>query len=199
MRNPLQSLIYLVTFAIITPLTLFVSIFSLITLSADTGRVAEAKTEIFSQRPAANVYAANSSSFGQVAGVATAADARYEILYSYLEKYNSPLLAYTDYLIAASERYNLDFRLLVAIAQQESNLCKKAPEDSHNCWGWGIHSKGTLRFASYPEAIEVVAKGLREEYLDKGYQTPEEIMKKYTPLSNGSWAAGVHQFLAEME
>ena len=93
----------------------------------------------------------------------------------------------------------MDFRLLVAIAQQESNLCKKIPEGTHNCWGWGIHSKGTLGFDSYPEAIETVSQGIRRDYLNKGYTTPEEIMKKYTPSSPGTWAFGVNKFLGQME
>ncbi|MCD6226067.1 hypothetical protein J7J95_03265 [bacterium] len=126
-------------------------------------------------------------------------DARPILIRQYLEYYHSPLLPYADFIFAVSQMYGLDYRLLVAIAQQESNLCKKIPPESHNCWGWGIHSRGTLKFSSYPEAIEAVARGLKEEYIDKGLTTPEQIMKKYTPLSNGSWAAGVRQFMEEIE
>ena len=126
-------------------------------------------------------------------------DAIPEIIRQYLEKYHSPLLPHTDFLVNTARKYNLDPRLLVAIAQQESNLCKKAPANSNNCWGWGIHSQGTLRFDSYPQAIEAVSKGLSENYLNKGLESPEEIMGIYTPLSKGSWAKGVQQFLDEME
>jgi len=125
-------------------------------------------------------------------------DAIPEIIKKYLSKYNSPLLPYADILVETARRYYIDPRLLVAIAQQESNLCKKIPPDSHNCWGWGIHSRGTLKFSSYPEAIEAVAKGLSKNYLGKGLNTPQEIMGIYTPLSDGSWAKGVQQFLDEM-
>jgi len=126
-------------------------------------------------------------------------DAIPEIIRQYLEKYNSPLLPHTDFLVNTARKHNLDPRLLVAIAQQESNLCKKAPSGTHNCWGWGIHSRGTLGFDSYPQAIEAVSKGLAENYLGKGLNSPEEIMGIYTPLSKGSWAKGVQQFLDEME
>ncbi len=125
-------------------------------------------------------------------------DAIPEIIRNYLKKYNSPLLPHTDKLVEISRFYKLDPRLLVAIAQQESNLCKKAPDNTYNCWGWGIHSRGTLGFDSYPEAIEAVSKGLSENYLGQGLTTPEQIMGIYTPLSDGSWAAGVQQFLDEM-
>jgi len=125
-------------------------------------------------------------------------DAIPEIIKSYLSKYNSPLLPYADYLVKAGRHHGVDPRLLVAIAQQESNLCKKAPKDTNNCWGWGIHSRGTLGFDNYKEAIDAVAKGLSRNYLGKGLITPEEIMGIYTPLSDGSWARGVQQFLDDM-
>ena len=125
-------------------------------------------------------------------------DAIPEIIKSYLKKYNSPLLVYADYLVETSRAKGIDPRLMVAIAQQESNLCKKAPEGTNNCWGWGIHSRGTLGFPSYKEAIDAVTTGLSKNYLGKGLTSPEEIMAIYTPLSNGSWAKGVQQFLDDM-
>lgn len=197
----MRNLLYLLIFFLITPVTLFTSLFSLQVLSAQEPVQENQISENALDSPSwgAQVYAALPDPIGQVAGQATIADARVEIIRQYLQKYRSPLLPYAQNLVDTADKYDLDFRLLVAIAQQESNLCKKAPPNSYNCWGWGIHSKGTLRFSNYPEAIETVAKGLREEYFDKGYTTPEEIMSKYTPLSPGTWAAGVNQFLEEME
>jgi len=126
-------------------------------------------------------------------------DAVPEIIKAYLAKYNSPLLPHADYLVNAARSYRIDPRLLVAIAQQESNLCKKIPDDSFNCWGWGIHSRGTLGFASYEEAIDAVVKGLAKNYFGEGLTTPEAIMGIYTPLSDGSWARGVQQFIDQMK
>ena len=94
----------------------------------------------------------------------------------------------------------MDFRLITAIAQQESNLCKIIPPRTYNCWGWGIHSEGTLGFDSYEEAIDAVTLGLKENYFNKGLTTPDTIWPKYTPSSpDGAWAKGVNQFMAEME
>ena len=103
-----------------------------------------------------------------------------------------------EFIVATSDKYGLDFRLTTAIAQQESNLCKYIPSGSYNCWGWGIHSRGTLGFASYDEGIDIVSRGIKSEYIDKGYVEPLDIMSKYTPLSNGSWAEGVTKFLSDM-
>lgn len=127
------------------------------------------------------------------------ADARPMLIKKYLEKYNSPMAPYSDLIFQISEDYGFEYYWIVAIAQQESNLCKKAPEGSHNCWGYGIHKKGTLKFDNYEIAIKSYAEYLKREYFDKGLNTPELIMKKYCPSSNGSWANGVNQFIEELK
>lgn len=202
----MKNILYPLTFFLVTPITIAASILALTVISpastkptSNTIQAYAPISTIDSPRYGSRVYAALPDPIGKVSAAVTSADARYEILGQYLEKYSSPLAPYAEDAVKISEKYDLDFRLLVAIAQQESNLCKKIPENSYNCWGWGIHSRGTMRFSSYPEALEAVAKGLREDYLDKGYATPEEIMSKYTPSSPGTWAAGVNQFMSEME
>jgi hypothetical protein len=133
------------------------------------------------------------------AGVVLGADARPILLKEYLLKYKSPLADYSDLIFELSQKYGIDYRLIVAIAQQESNLCKKMPPDCYNCWGYGIHSRGTMCFENYQVALESYAAYLKREYFDKGYKTVEEIMEKYAPHSDGSWAFGVNQFLDDIE
>jgi len=65
--------------------------------------------------------------------------------------------------------------------------------------GWGITGSGSLGFSSYEDGIETVSKGIKTEYIDKGYTTINEIMSKYTPQSNGSWAEGVNTFMSDMQ
>ena len=144
-----------------------------------------------------------------VAGVSTESaetvveisDARAQLVANFLERHNSPMKPY-DYhaqkLVEIADRYGIDFRLLPAIAMQESNLCKVIPENSYNCLGFGVHERGTLRFESYEAAFEMAAKTLKKNYIDIGLTTPEQIMRKYTPSSNGSWAESVNQWMAEM-
>jgi len=131
--------------------------------------------------------------------IATGADARPMLIKKYLEKYNSPLAPYSDLIFELSETYGYEYYWIVAIAQQESNLCKKIPEESHNCWGYGIHKNGTLKFDNYELALKSYAEYLKRQYFDKGLNTPELIMKKYCPSSNGSWANGVSQFIEELK
>lgn len=130
------------------------------------------------------------------------ADARVDIVANFLTRYKSPLQpaeTYARQLVAAADRYGLDYRLLPAIMMQESNLCKTSDPKLHNCLGFGIHKGGTLGFDSYEESFDRAARELKEKYIDIGLTTPEQIMTKYTPSSNGSWARSVNQWIAEME
>lgn len=124
------------------------------------------------------------------------------ILRKFLEYYRSPLAEYAQTLIDVADRYGLDWRLLPAIAGQESTFCRTIPEDSHNCWGWAIHESYTKMFETWESAIETVGKGLAEDYLTRGLETPEEIMTRYCPRSaerDGSWARGVNYFIWALE
>ncbi len=140
----------------------------------------------------------------QILGVETVLeteDARAEIVSSFLERHNSPLEPYDHYgqvFVEIADRYSFDFRLLPAIAMQESNLCKRIPENSFNCLGFGVHSRGTLAFENFEANFERAGRELKANYIDEGRTTPEEIMKKYTPSSDGSWANSVNQWMAEM-
>jgi len=126
-------------------------------------------------------------------------DIRIANLKYFFRKYNSILYDKADIFVQNADTYNFDYRLLPAIAMQESGLCKHIPENSYNCWGWGIYGGKVTRFTSYEEAIETISRGIKMHYIDKGLTTPEQIMKKYTPPSDGSWAYGVNTFLNIIE
>ncbi len=144
-------------------------------------------------------YAALPQVLGSLTTVVEAADARPELIRQYLVKYNSPLLPYADLIVKLSDQYNLDFRLIVSIAQCESNVCKRIPEGSYNCWGF---ENGATHFRSFEQALEQVAKTLKEGYIDQGLTTPDLIMPKYAPPSvakGGPWAKCVNQFMEELK
>jgi len=128
-----------------------------------------------------------------------AKDSRTEMVRQFFARYNSPLEPYARDVIEAADKYDLDFRLIPAIAMQESTLCKKIPKDSNNCWGFGIYGGKVIRFKDYPEAIHTVTKTLAVKYKKDGLNTPEEIMQRYTPSSNGSWANGVNIVLKSLQ
>lgn len=140
-------------------------------------------------------YAALPSAENNIDGIIEQKDARVEIVKSFFNDYKSPLTPYAQDIVTTADKYNIDFRLLPAIAMQESNLCKKIRKDSNNCWGFGIYGKTMTTFDTYPQAINQVSKTLAKEYIGKGLKTPDEIMTKYTPSNDGSWADSVNHFM----
>lgn len=135
------------------------------------------------------------------------ADARAEMLRQYLDKYDSPLAPHSNLIVELADQNEFDYRWMVAIAQQESNLCKKIPQNSYNCWGWGIYPDPSnpevlkvTRFDSYEDALRRIAPQFKKIFIgDASHKDPSLVMKKYTPPSDGSWAFGVNQFFSEME
>lgn len=128
-------------------------------------------------------------------------DARAQIVANFLRQHNSPLKPHDYYgqvLVDIADKYELDFRFLPAIMMKESNLCKKIPEGSFNCLGFGIHSRGTLGFENYEAGFERAARELRANYVEQGRIQVSEIARKYTE-SVDSWTNAVNQFMAEME
>ena len=106
---------------------------------------------------------------------------------------NAPLADYAEKFVEVANKYDLDYRLLPAIATVESSG-GKSNFRSYNAWGWG--SKG---FTSFEEGIEVVGRGLKNNYIDKGRDTVEEIAPIYCPPNYKNWAKGVNQFMLEIE
>ena len=192
----MRKIILSTSFFIFTPILLFGSIIYLLSLSYNSGF----HTDSISKNPNRLVsFAALPSAENVLGDSIISKDARIEIVRQFFAKYKSPLEPFASNVINAADKYGLDFRLIPSIAMQESNLCQKIITDSYNCWGFGIYGKKVTRFESYPEAIETVTKTLANNYIAGGLNTPEEIMKKYTPSSNGSWADSVNYFMSQLQ
>jgi len=131
-------------------------------------------------------------------------DSRVVRLRSYLNQHNSPLSQDAQPLIDVAEKYQLPWSLIPAIAGKESGFCRVVPAGSHNCWGWAVYTgqSSGAAFDSYPHAIETIAKGLKENYLDQGLTTIADIETRYTPqsaLRDNSWKNDVEQIMRERE
>lgn len=189
----MKKLLLLVTTFIATPILIFVCIIflSYLAYTENETRISQSHTFV--------AYAALPSTQNLLRDRIVAKDGRIEVLEVFLKKYKSELTPFAKHIVASADKYDLDYRLIPAIAMQESNLCKKAPKNSHNCWGYAIYGKNVKKFPNYAVAIEAVSHTLSTNYKQIGLVTPEEIMKKYTPSSNGSWANGVSHFMNELQ
>lgn len=128
-------------------------------------------------------------------------DGRALIIKEMFELHKAPLASHADKFVEVADRYGLDYRLLPAISMQESNGGKKIPDGSYNPFGYGIYGDKILKFVSFDESIEKVAKGLKENYINFGFKTVDEIMFKYNPPSRengGLWGDGVNTFLEHL-
>lgn len=191
----MKKAVLLTTFFVLTPILIFFSILHLLYLAYHQNN-----PYLLSQNSTPRVaFAALPSAENVLGDHITAVDARVEMVRQFFEKYKSPLEPFAQNVIDSADEYSLDFRLIPAIAMQESNLCRKIIIDSYNCWGFGIYGKTVTRFTSYEEGIETVTKTLAKNYKQNGLETPEEIMSKYTPSSNGSWAASVNYFMEQLQ
>lgn len=106
---------------------------------------------------------------------------------------------YAHYMVQASDKYGIDYRLIPAIAMKESGGGNKVKEESHNAWGF---ENGRTYFDSWTQAIDVVSKTLKERYVDRGLVTPEQIMPVYAPpqvLTGGKWAQDIRYFFSKLE
>lgn len=131
----------------------------------------------------------------------THTDGRAKIIENFFKGYKTPLAQYSETFVTVADKYQLDYKLLPSIAMQESHGGQKVINDSHNPFGYGVYGNLVVKFPSWEEAIERVGRLLREDYINKGLATPEQIMRKYTPPSfekGGSWAKGVSSFMEEL-
>ncbi len=130
-------------------------------------------------------------------------DPRARILQDYLEQYNSPLAGHSQDFIDAADMYKVDWRLVPSIAGVESTFGKFIPGGyepgsiSYNAWGWGVYGDQALGFKSWKDGIYTLNKGLRENYINRGYTEPYSMNKIYA--SSPTWGGKVSYFMQDME
>ncbi len=111
-----------------------------------------------------------------------------------LKKYNAPLLSEVDSFIEACQTYQLDCYLLPSISGVESTFGKFLIPGTFNPFGWG---RGDIPFKSYHEAIMTVAKSLKENYIDKGAVTVDQIGPIY--CEGNTWSGSVNHFMGQFK
>jgi hypothetical protein len=105
------------------------------------------------------------------------------------------LAEYAEELVAASDKYGLDWRLVPAISGVESTFGKHIPKGSYNAYGW---ANGDYRFKSWEDSIEIVSQTLRTKYIDRGAPSINKIARRYAPPST-TWARNVKFFMYKIE
>lgn len=123
-------------------------------------------------------------------------DKKATILAKYLAKFDSPLQYHAQDFVDAAEDYQLDWKMVPAIAGVESTFGKQIP-GGYNAWGWGVYGTQAIYFSSWREGIFTIAKGLREGYLNKGLTDPYSINRVYA--TSPFWGGKVSYFMRDLE
>lgn len=123
---------------------------------------------------------------------------------AYLASKGSPMTGQGAAFVASGGRWQVDPRLLVAIAGAESSFGQItcAP---FNAWGWGCPN-GPYSFESWADGIDTVMEGLRTNYLAEGRTSVALIHQKYAPVGaandptglNNNWTINVSRFIVEL-
>ncbi len=194
----MRKLLLLITFFTFTPIVLLAAI---VNLSYYSFQKTGGHNFIYLSDNA-NVlpisYAALPTTDSQLVGSIEIQDGRVLKLKTFLHNYHSVLEDNASLLVEDADKYGFDYRLLPAIAAQESMLCKTEIANTYNCWGWGITKKQTTSFTSYAEAIDTISRGFAKNYIQRGRSTPELIGPVWNPTNTNDWIGKVDYFIGQI-
>lgn len=123
-------------------------------------------------------------------------DKQAEILTNYFAQFNSPLQYQAQDFIDAANTYQIDWKLVPAIAGVESTFGKFIP-GGYNAWGWGVYGTQAIYFDSWRDGIFTVTKGLKENYINRGLTDPYSINRIYA--ASPYWGSKVSYFMSDLE
>jgi hypothetical protein len=125
-------------------------------------------------------------------------DSRAQRINEVMREYNCPMEGLGEIFVAEADKNDIPWWFVAAIAFQESSCGKNMPsldgQNSFNSWGWGVYGDNIHVFDNWVRGIETVSAYLSEMFFSKGITEPCDIMKTYTPPSQGSWCEGVNYF-----
>lgn len=149
-----------------------------------------------------NLFSAKPLVLGTSTSYIESNDARAASIDSVFEKYRCPIAGYGEEFVKQADKYDIPYWLVASIAFQESSCGKNVPKkdgiETFNLYGWGVWGDNVKDFDSMEHGIETVSKYMSKTFYSQGITDLCEIMKTYTPPSNGSWCKGVAYFRDEI-
>lgn len=115
-------------------------------------------------------------------------DPKVGVLAEYLREKKSPLASYAGILSRLP-----NWKLLVGIANAESNLCKKT--DKNNCWGIG--PGGPWTFEEISQSL-YYANYLLTKFDRLGMDKPETLVRTYVGYHNPNWITAINDVFYEL-
>lgn len=125
-------------------------------------------------------------------------DSRAKKIEGIFKAYGCPMVGTGEYIVEQADLNGIPYWIVPSIAFQESLCGKYTPEkggvESYNAWGWAIYGSNSKFFRSYEHGIKVVSEYMSKRFYSRGINDTCDIMRIYTPPSNGSWCRGVNYF-----
>jgi len=115
-------------------------------------------------------------------------------LFNFLKEKGSPLTPFVADFVAAADLWQIDWRLLPAIAGLESYFGRRMIPGTYNAYGW---AGGHLKFNGWRDSIYYLSYKLKKNYYDRGLVNPELIGKVYAP-PNPNWGKLVASIMAQI-
>jgi hypothetical protein len=130
-------------------------------------------------------------------------DSRSQRIDEIFKAYNCPLEGMGEKFVHEADKNDIPWWIAASIAFQESSCGKNTPKvdgaESYNAWGWAVYGDNVHTFDNWARGIETVSKYLSKRFFSQGITETCEIMRVYTPPSNGSWCNGVDHFRNQIE
>lgn len=145
-----------------------------------------------------SLYSARPLVLGTMTSQMESVDSRAAKIDKVFAQYGCPLEGKGRVFVEEADKNNIPYWVVPAIAFQESSCGKKTPEpegvESYNAWGWAVYGSNVKMFDDWDHGISVVSQYMNEKFFSQGVTDLCEIMKTYTPPSQGSWCKGVDYF-----
>lgn len=109
----------------------------------------------------------------------------------FLADKHSPLATQATQIVAASNRYEVDPRLIVAISGVESDFGRVCR--GFNAWGW---NNGRTRWRSWGESIDAFTRAISERY--PNWRNVRSMAARYNPNTPHSWSKKVTALMASI-
>ena len=145
-----------------------------------------------------SIYAATPLTIEESTQKVATKDSRAQKIDGVFKEYACPMEGMGNTFVEEADKNGIPWWLVASVSFQESGCGKKAPVvdgvSSYNAWGWGIYGDNLHMFENWARGVERVSRYFGENFYSQGVTDTCEIMKTYTPPSNGSWCYGVNHF-----
>jgi len=165
-----------------------------ITLNSPVQKMYPSKYNVFSAEPL-TLEATTTYLYGM--------DSRAKKVDGVFKAYGCPMYGTGEYILEQADKNGIPYWIVASIAFQESLCGKHTPEksgvESYNSWGWAVYGGNAKFFKSYEHGIKVVSEYLSNRFFKRGITDTCDIMRVYTPPSNGAWCRGVNFFAEKIQ